>query len=144
MVPLDIFLRAFLNKATGSTTYQVYITVKYASDWLIVEQANYLVNGHLNSVATTKIGSDVDCYSSTLCIHREDVGFDIPVADLRWLAGTYEAGSNNGMPIRLKTHADQDINIVLMPAEAAGLLRKVDQYRADWKLPPDPAEKPVH
>lgn len=136
----DDFIRAFVRKSDGRTDAQVYVTVEYTGAWALFGQASYLGSNGLKTIAIAKLGTDVDCGSYS-CWHTEDVAIPLSISELRWLASQYRPGEYNPATFRLRGLGGMDIDVQLMPAEAAGIVAKIDQYRTDWKLPPDPAEK---
>lgn len=131
----DVFLRAFVDKTDGTTLYQVYFTVKYdARDWAYLERANYTGPDGLRTTDITQIGSDVGCSAYT-CTYLETVGFQVSEAQIEWLAGRYKPNTDNPMKIRFKTRIGVDVNTSVMPAEAGGLLARVEEYRAKMAIP---------
>ena len=130
----DIFLRSFIDKSNGSTTYQVYARLLYVGpSWPRFERANFaLPNRAVNSVELVKINSDVDCslsqYSSG-CSYVETVAFEITENDIKSLAITYSPTARNAMVIRFKGQSGVDSDMSLVPAEAAGLLKVTAEYQ---------------
>lgn len=130
----DIFLRAFVHKETGATIYQAYYSVTYRGDtWAHIRSANYQTEGGLKSSDVDDIASDVSC-ERRYCLYMETIGLDLKESDLRWLAGRYKAKTDNPMRIRLKTQNSGNVDTSIMPAEAAGLLSRVDQFKQELGL----------
>lgn len=132
----DIFVRAFVNKKSGKTDYQIYFKADYSGDWATIYQASYLIDDELKTVAVNRLGSDVSCGSYS-CRHYEDVAFDIPEADLRNIGKQYVAGQNNPVRFRFRGKSGQDFDIGLMPAEAAGVVQRVESYLSEHGLKRD-------
>ena len=128
----DNFLRAFVDKRTGRTTYQVYQDFFYRAHAMRrYYAANYAGLGGPRSVDVTVIDRDIVCTGSILspCSYFETVGFEVDEEVLRAAAGGAQSG---GAPWRFKFRARSgaDFHTGLAPAEVAGLLARVDQYRA--------------
>lgn len=127
----DIFLRAFVNKTSGTTNFQIYYSVTYpAASWPNINRANLMGPDGLRSMEVTKVGSDVSCYRGT-CRYLEAVVIDIDIRTARWLAQQVLPGTDNPMRVRFKSQSGEDFDSAIMPAEAAGLVDRVDRYRAD-------------
>lgn len=93
--PDDVFLRAFIIKATGRTRYQVYVTARYRgygwADWLL---ANYATAAGPRSVRTQKIARlRISCPRTRACSRSETIGFAIDEAHLRASAADYVPGA---------------------------------------------------
>lgn len=133
----DIFLRAFVEKSTGETKYQVYFHFfQLAQQWPNFSSVNYASPQGLQRAELQQIGSDVDCSTMTLyrmCAYSEHLVFSVPEELLRHYAGTYTPNGADGWALRFKAQAGDDGNIEILPGEIAGLLMRVDEYRA--KLP---------
>lgn len=125
----DVWLRAFVDKANAQLVFQLVgesPPVRGAPNFY---QANFLGPDGLETSKTIRINGDVDC-GRYGCRHVETVGADISEATVRWLASLYTANLKNPMTVRFKSQGGYDHDVFLMPAEAAGLLLKVDEYRA--------------
>lgn len=136
----DIFLRAFVDKSSGEARIQAYFTLDLLyNGWPRLERANYLGPDGVESVEVTKIGSDVDCSSTRLyggCFYQEIVAFPIEERLARSLAADYVPNGQNWWRVRFKGQSGLDLDMRIMPAEFAGLLMRVDQYRAQHGLTP--------
>lgn len=132
IVSNDLFFRSFVDKSDGSTTFQIYInTFETAGAWPGFQMANYLIpDGQLTSVKLDVIWSDVSCDGDGSCVFNEAVAFTISEQEIRTLADAYAPGGRVKMQIRLKGQRDISRDWYLTAAEAAGLLKKVDAYRA--------------
>jgi hypothetical protein len=129
--PSDVFLRAYVDKATGAVTYQLYATIAFGQDWRFYDRVNYeLPGGQVGSSEVHRVNSNVSC-GSYGCNFVEEVVFDVPEPLVRAIASTYQPGSNAAWHFKIKCRfADADYQNGIVPAEAAGLLSAVDAYRA--------------
>lgn len=142
----DVFLRALIDKKTGEATFQVYQIVYYGGDWRFYMSANYEAPNGPKSVPADRISSEVVACSQYGCSHREDVGFDVPEDILRWVAARATPQTEVGEPWRFKWKAKDGSELLaqLPPAEVAGLLRAVEEYRVHAGLKrPSPKTKGV-
>ena len=83
----------------------------------------------LVEVNTRGVGSDVLCYRGR-CRYLEAVTVDLDIGTLRWLGDSYAPNQDNPMRVRFKTRAGVNFDTAMMPAEARGLVERVDAYRA--------------
>ena len=136
MVNADVFIRAFIDKSSGQTKFQVYYFVRYASSsWAMLERVNYEAIDGLKSDELTVISRDVESCSSIVgCIHSETVAFNVSENILRVVADRYVPGStienSNEWKFRLKGKSGDDVDMGIVPAEVKGLLMAVDAYKA--------------
>ena len=129
----DNFLRAFIDKKTGYAIFQVYQVIKYRTGWRYYRSVNYQTQFGPKSEATTNIASDVACYSSS-CKYVEHVGFEIEEALLRVVGSEYSPGAQIGWHFKFKAKSGDDYTGWILPAEVAGLLASVDDYRRTYGL----------
>jgi hypothetical protein len=127
------FLRAFVDKRSGATTYQLYADTGYTGhDRRLYDTINYFTPQGVQSAPVIKIARDKgSCPKNDACVHKEIVGFNMSESMVRQIAATYAPNAKNGWAFRLKGRivgADQEDAI--MPSEAAGLLLAVQAYRA--------------
>ena len=126
----DAFLRAWKDRDTGSTNYQIY-SILYGKDWLHPQSANFGVN-ELQSVRGNRIGSDVDCSMSQVmgnCRHKEEFVFDLPEDELRAVAAKLEVDQGySSWTVRIKTQSGRDVDFRMNPNELVGLLNLVEAY----------------
>jgi Ni/Co efflux regulator RcnB len=134
--PQDVFLRAFIDKATGRTRYQVYVTLRYRgygwADWRL---ANYATPSGPKSVVTQKIirlrGT---CQRTFPCLRSETIGFFVNREVLQSSA-TLVTGSIVPWRFKILARVGEERALFLSAAEISGLLMAVDAYRADHHLP---------
>jgi hypothetical protein len=127
------FLRAFVDKRSGATTYQLYIDAGYTGhDRRHYDTINYFTPQGIQSAPVIKIARDKgSCPKNDECVHKEIVGFDMSESTVRQIAINYKPNAPNGWLFKLKGRivgADQED--VIMPSEAAGLLLAVQAYKA--------------
>lgn len=121
------FIRAWINKTTGNRRFQIYSHIDYDDpDWRFYSTVNFQTPSGPQSAILTKIAAKPYHWGKDLR-HSEDVGFEIPEALLRELAGKYIDGSDAALKFRLfaKTGRNKDFSIPVF--EIAGLLLKVDE-----------------
>ena len=137
----DIFLRAFIDKTTGTATYQVYFQFKgQPSAWPRLNTANYEKAGGLESASLQQIGSDVSCSGYMGCTYTEVVVFEVGEDLLRDIASRYKPNDPNAWRIRFKGQSGLDVDEGLVAGEVAGLLMAVDAYRTENGLEDVPAD----
>ena len=131
LVPFDVFLRAFVDKKSGVTRYQVYISSFYmGSEWAFWSLANYETPDGPKSVDLDILGRDVGSCSQYMgCQHTEVVAFDIDEALLRAAAAMYKPGELQGWKFKIKGKSGVERTDGLSAAEIAGLLMAVDAYK---------------
>lgn len=130
----DIFVRAFVDKSSGAASFQVYFLFnQVAPQWPRYYSVNFETPLGIQSASLENIGNDVRCGTSfgmVQCTYVEHLVFDVPEQLLRDIAAGYTPNSSDGWDLRFKAQSGADGNIAIMPAEVAGLLLRVDQYRA--------------
>lgn len=118
--PYDYFFRGYIDKKTKKTYYQVYAVIKNY-DWAYYDRVKFLVNGKLETRELKKLGSDVDCSTSSVsCLYFEDVLFYLSAEELKYL-------TTNPTTLRFvssSTTAQQDI--LIDTKEASAFLMKVE------------------
>ena len=132
----DNFLRAFVDKKTGETRYQVYNVIYYkSSSWRFYYQANYETPNGPKTCQLTIISHDVDCTGSKYggCTYNEHVAFLVEEELLRTIAEKYKTSWQPGIKAawryKLKAKAGSDYQDGILPAEIVGLLERVDEYK---------------
>lgn len=140
MVWDDNFMRAFVNKKTGATSYQVYQVIVYqAPSWRFYNSVNFETADGPKSVAATIIDRDVSCRASRYsgCTYYEHVAFDVDEELLRKISSAYSPGQRIAWKFRFKSKAGVDHNDGMLLAEVAGFLDRVDSYRSANRLKPN-------
>ena len=125
------YLRAFIDKRSGATSYQLYADITYYDDRRIYSTINYFSLKGVQSAPLIRIAHNTDPCHKADCLHTEDVGFNMPDSMVREIAATYAPHAKNGWLFKLKGKViGTDIEGVVMPSEAAGLLMAVQAYKA--------------
>ncbi len=131
----DAYLRAFVEKQSGATTYQLYVDVSYvAHDRRLYDTIVYRTSQGVQSAPVIKISRDRASCRKNDCTHRDVVAFEMPETMLRQIAATYTPNTRNGWLFKIKgKFIDTDVQYVIMPSEAAGLLMAVQAYKASLR-----------
>ncbi|MEG3174775.1 hypothetical protein U1872_00925 [Sphingomonas sp. RB3P16] len=132
MVNDDGFFRAFVDKATGDTHFQVYHMVHYTQPRRArFEIVNYETPAGPVAVPLIRIGRyRGPCRAYAGCAFLETVAFPVDEALLRALAARYVPGRVAVWKYRLKAKTGAERDEGFAAAEIAGLLIAVDRYRA--------------
>lgn len=131
LVWYDNFLRAFIDKKTGATDFQVYQYITYSGSWHFYQTANFETPTGPESREVTVISRNVDsCSAYGGCSFTEHVGFNVSEELLRSIAARYSAAPGSIWRFKFGSKAGGDWQDGMANAEVAGLLAAVDQYRA--------------
>lgn len=128
-VRADNFLRAFIDKSSGTVRFQLYQEVTYSGDWRRFTTATYMTKAGPVASEIAPIARDVVTCAYGLCVYREVVGFDVPREVLEEVASGVP-GTSPFWRFRFKGQSGLEWEDRLAPAEAAGLLLAVDTYLA--------------
>lgn len=129
----DNFLRAFIDKKSGKTSFQLYQAIYYqGSGWSFFQTVNFETPSGPQSKPVTVIKRDVDCTGSRYsgCTYVEHVAFDADESLLRTIAAKYSPGQSSGWKFKFIAKSGRDYNDGMLPAEIAGFLDRVDEYLA--------------
>jgi hypothetical protein len=138
IVNSDEYFRAFIDKKTGKTTFQVYKYVRYYGDWAFFQTVNHETPSGPISQELNVISRDVGTCNKYLgCEHTETFGFNVDETLLRQIAAKYVAGQSvtSVWRFRLKAKSGVQRDEAFVPAEVAGLLAAVDSYKRQKNLP---------
>jgi hypothetical protein len=140
LVNSDQFFRAFINKKTGATNYQVYQYVTYYGDgWAFFNLVNYETPNGPESKELDVISRDVtSCSAYVGCGHVEHVAFSVEESLLREAASKYQPGNAQIWRFRLKAKSGAERDEGFVPAEIVALLKAVDDYKISKGLAADP------
>lgn len=130
----DNFLRAFIDKRTGTVRYQFYQSVTCNFIRRNFTTANYATPSGPIGVPLVSIANEVVVCPAGGCTYREVVGFDMSPELLVSIAASYAPGASPLWRVRFKAQNGVDWEDRMAPAEAAGLLLAVKAYQA--KLSP--------
>ena len=133
----DVFLRAFIDKATGRVSYQVYVTVRYRGyNWAHWDGANYEAPGGPMSARVDRIARlRTVCRRGWVCLRSETIGFSVAASILRQQADRYVPGTVTPWRFKVLAKSGTQRILILSAAESAGMMMAVDAYRADHHLP---------
>lgn len=131
----DNFLRAFINKKSGATEFQIYQRITYDGASRYYQQVNYETPDGPKEVAVTIIAHNVIGCGRYGCTQEESFGFSVPEALLRTIASSYRPGVVTPWRFRYKAEAAEDWQDGMLPAEIVGMLQRVDQYKKEHSLP---------
>ena len=133
----DVFLRAFVEKATGRVSYQVYVTIRYrAYSWAQWDSANYETPGGPQAARVDRIARlRTVCRRGWVCPRSETIGFAVAPSVFRQQAERYMPGLLTPWQFKVSARAGSARILMLSTAEIAGILMAVDAYRADHHLP---------
>jgi len=128
-VRADNYLRAFIDKRSGATHYQLYQTVRYMGPDRAFQLATYATPDGPVPAELRELGHDVVTCKVSLCVRDDTLAFELPRATLDVIASQYMAGSSSTWRFRFKAKTGADWEDRMMPAEIKGLLLAVDRYR---------------
>jgi len=136
MVRADVFLRAHVNKLTGSASYQVYETIMYRGDDRRYETVNFQDGDAIGTAELTQVSHVIlDCdpaYRYFGCSRSVDFAFDVPETLLKRVAA---APADRFWRFKFRAQAGDDWEDMISPAEASGLLAAVAAFRDQRHLP---------
>jgi hypothetical protein len=126
----DNFLRAFVDKRTGTVRYQLYQTVSYNYVYRNFTGVNYAApNGPQTASVDVIDHAVIGCAGGPdRCSYKDTLGFDVTEDQLRWVAGQYVAGNSPFWRFKFRSQAGMDWEDRIAPAEAAGVLEAVRRY----------------
>lgn len=134
----DNFLRAFIDKKTGATTIQVYEFIMYEGNWRYYNTVNYETPTGPRSEAVKNIARNVvSCSGSRYgngCMLSEHMAFDVDESLLRTIASKYTQGTLSAWKFKFGAQRAEDWNSGIFPAEVAGFLAVIDDYRTKHGL----------
>lgn len=126
----DNFLRAFIDKRTGATRFQVYQEISYNFVYREFTTVNFATPDGPVSAKVDEIAHEIPACFAGGCSYKDSLGFIVDEAVLREIAAQYVTGNSPFWRFRFRGRAGIDWNDRMMPAEVAGLLAAVDAYRA--------------
>lgn len=133
----DVHLRALIDRGTGKITWQVWHELAYVGGRKTVDSIHYLAGGAVRQTRPFHVDHWLDGCPPTdspgQCSEAMRVGFELPEAAVREIAETYSPGSRSPWRLRFKDAGGRDVTGGLAPAEAAGMLHAVDEWRSASK-----------
>jgi len=129
----DVFLRAFVDKKSGVATYQLYQRIVYGGRYYrYFESVNIETPAGPRAIETINLGRTERCSRAQLtggCVRTEDLAVPVDAALLKTIAASYAPGADAAWHFRFKAQTGEDFDGVIVPAEVAGLLAAVADYR---------------
>jgi hypothetical protein len=132
----DNFLRAFIDKKTGDTKYQLYIWLNYSGEWVFIDRLNYETPSGPEVATVHQVAREVLQCGRYGCTHQEHIAADIPEKVLRSVAADAAGGVDRRWNFRLFGRSTEGHNGAILKTEAAGLLLAVERVKAT--LPKSP------
>lgn len=130
----DDFFRAFIDKKTGKTTYQLYQVIRYEDKgWRYFNLFKYESPNGVQATPAEVLTRDVDCsrvVQTEKCSYEEHVVLTLDEAFMRWLAKLYSPTEPVALAYKVSPKSGNDREKFILAAEAAGLLQRVDEYLA--------------
>lgn len=132
----DVHLRALIDRESGTPRWQVWHDLVYEGPRREIASANYRVGGRLEQAdpALSEHRYD-DCPSvdalRIACKRSTRIVFEIPAHVVEEIAASYRPDSREPWRIRFRDDNGRSITGGLAPAEAAGLVRAVEQVRRE-------------
>lgn len=128
----DNHLVARVDRQTGAARFEVKHALRYYGTQRDYHAANYArADGSVKTVALSEArhGNDVCPMTENMleCPLSKYMAFDLSEQQMRAIAAQ---PSTSGWSFKMKDRTGKDVVSAIAPAEAAGLLRAVDQYRA--------------
>ncbi len=129
----DEFLRAFVDKKTGTIKFQLYAIIPYTdSTWRFYNGATYLTPNGPVAANVDVIDRDVDCTGSSTfggCSYTEQVAFDVPADVIQRLADAYGTDAAHHIWLfKFSAHSGSEYSDGIIPAEAKGLLEAMQVH----------------
>jgi hypothetical protein len=125
----DNFLRAFVDKKTGRTEFQIYQWITYGGDWRFYDTVNFETPAGPDSKQLTVIDRDVTGCSQYGCSFAEHVGFEVDERLLRQIAARANSPTEPIWRFKFGSKSGQEWQDGMSAAEVAGFLAAVDSYR---------------
>lgn len=130
----DKFIRATIDKKTGTTVFQIYIWTSYGGEWDRWTRMSYKVGDELKTTEGVEIDNSLTTCTRYGCFKRLDMAFQIPEKDLRIAAANAQAGTDRLWQFKLFSNKSGDGMSGIMETEIAGILLAADQQRAKMVL----------
>ena len=134
----DNFIRAFVDKKTGATTFQVHQWVRYNRGWRNYYQANFATPAGPVATDVVVIGRNAGlCPDSEIvadCWLTEHFWFPVDESTLRAAAVGSRLREGESWRFKFKAQRGSDRHDALSRAEIAGLLAAVDAYKARQRI----------
>jgi hypothetical protein len=130
LASFDNFLRAWVDKKSGETTFQLYEWISYGGDWRFYDRINYETPDGPDSKAVTVIDRSVNGCSQFGCSFTEHLGFEVSEMLLRKIAASYDPVTPKAWHFKFNSKAGVEFQDGVNAAEIVAILSAVDRYRA--------------
>jgi hypothetical protein len=141
MVWHDEFLRAVIDRRTGTRSMQVYAWVIYSGSLRNYVNANYPTADGTRSVSVTALAKEVMNCPVGDCTYTERIAFPVDEESLRQLSTARAPGIAGKWSYRLVAKSGPEFSGELSTAEVAGFLAKIDEYAS--RPPAEQSSAPV-
>ena len=134
----DNFVRAHKSKATGITTYHIYVILQM-KDWYFPKTANFKINGELMQRDGKRVSHDIGGCSKYGCVTVEHFVFSLTEAEIKMIIeNTDDINDVKNPDVRIfsyyiKGKTTQGIERHLNVAEIEGLYNYVTAYDVTQK-----------
>lgn len=129
----DAWLRAVVDRQTGAARFEVWQEISYYGPRRTFRTAHYATAGGVERTPLALARHNADmCPNIEVmgdCVLGKTAVFTVSEAQLRHVASRYQANGTEPWRFKLKDDGGLDVVNMIMPAEAAGLLLAVDDYR---------------
>jgi len=130
----DVHLKALIDRQSGRVSWQVWHDLINFHGKGEVAAIDYLAAGAPRSSAPVKVERWQEMCSAgdttAPCHPYMRVVFEVPETVVQEMAAAYRAGSREPWRLRFRDGKGRDMAGGVAPAEAVGLLRSVDEWRA--------------
>lgn len=134
----DQFLRAFINKRTGKSVFQVYVWLSYNGNPKELRSVNYETPSGPMTAGLIRIDTTSNGCGRWNCGWREDVAFEVPESLLRTISKDAAGGTDASWQYKLSGKYGGEPIRRMLKTEIAGLLLKADEVRRSNHLPVPP------
>jgi len=128
MVWHDEFLRAVIDRRTGTRSIQVHAWVIYSGSMRNYVSADYGAANGARAVPVTALGKEVMNCPVGDCTYTERIAFPVDEPSIRELASARAPGDSGKWPYKLIAKSGPEFSGELSTAEIAGFLAKIDEY----------------
>lgn len=139
----DAHLRAVVDKRSGATRYEVWQEIRYFGPRRAYHAVHFAAGDDVErrplSIARHGANLCPEPETNGDCVMTKTMAFAVEEKMLRAVAANYRAGSKDSWKFKFKDGTGNDVVSAIAPAEAAGLLLAVDDYRATVASRREPA-----
>lgn len=130
----DNYVDAIIEKETGAVRYEVVNRVVYDTiEGRFHKEVGYRHPEGEAKKELTVIGREIECTDShgNECAFVEEVKFGVDESLVKEIAKRYQPGKMSAWKYTLKSPSDADHRDGIFTAEIAGLVERVEEYRAN-------------